>query len=1124
MVKFVIGAAGSGKSTEMIRIIDALSDTNAQICIIVPEQFSYEFDKNLYKKIGARKFNNLFSLSFTGLARQLFQLYGDDKRCGEYADETARMIMVYQALLSIQGNPDSKRVFNKQMGSAGFAEEVLKLIGDMKKAGITPDELISKAAFLDNRLMDKTNDIALIYLEYERLMREYDFKDNWDDISEAAAVAGRSGYFRNKTVFLDEFESFTGDQLDFVETIINHADDVYISLRTDDVNAGEFTLFETVNDTYRRLARICRKSCKEFELISCNGDFRFRSSDLSFLSRNILRNEASHTGDRIPQPENIRIFEAKDYYSESDYVCATIKRLLYSDQSLRFSDIAVIANNIEDYADVLEAALERYEIPYFLSLEKSVMHTAIMIFFSTFLNLLTRRNYSSELIFRYMKCGLLDVSLTEVSLLENYCYKWGIDGATWTQKFSAPDKDLELLELVREKIITPLEKIRRKLVKKISAKDFSALVYNHLVACGAQKQLAGMIGDLITENKDYTASELKRLWACLIDILDSISDTLGDQEYHASELKSIINSLISRIKYSVPPQTLDSVTIASARTARLNAPKIVFVMGANDGDFPNIVNLHGIFSETDKEKLFENGIEISRRLPELIASERLIVYKSLSAASEKLYISYSLSDLSGQMKFPAPVIDSIMKLFDDKSIRISEDQLTSDYYAVTMKSAYYKYMQDIKLKDEAILSIEMLLQNDIEYRRRLSYAANTIREFGTYRVSTSLVEKLKKFEPMRISPSSFEMYNRCHFQYFCQECLKLIQREKIDLDVRYAGNIIHNCFYNIISSRDKNAFISMSYSELEKEISQAADKYLKENMGGDFSKTPRFELGFKKLSERLTRVFVHTQQELMASSFLPHSFEINLRDKNVNMPLILPFADDKTLSFGGIIDRADVCDVDGEKYVRIVDYKSGKKKIDKYTLSSGINMQMLLYLFAITQDKGLFSGYKPAGVLYSPVTISSLEAENVREKSENTAVINSSLKMSGLVLGEKELLEAMEHDVQGKFIPAKLTKQNEIDKRSSCISEEALLELEGYTYKKLQNMAESVYSGNADASPLVFSETDNPCLYCNFSNMCGIIPGSNRRNPYEADLTEIEAILEKKTSDESDKINEGGND
>lgn len=262
----------------------------------------------------------------------------------------------------------------------------------------------------------------------------------------------------------------------------------------------------------------------------------------------------------------------------------------------------------------------------------------------------------------------------------------------------------------------------------------------------------------------------------------------------------------------------------------------------------------------------------------------------------------------------------------------------------------------------------------------------------------------------------------------------------------------------------------------------------------------------------------------MASSFLPHSFEINLRDKNVNMPLILPFADDKTLSFGGIIDRADVCDVDGEKYVRIVDYKSGKKKIDKYTLSSGINMQMLLYLFAITQDKGLFSGYKPAGVLYSPVTISSLEAENVREKSENTAVINSSLKMSGLVLGEKELLEAMEHDVQGKFIPAKLTKQNEIDKRSSCISEEALLELECYTYKKLQNMAESVYSGNADASPLVFSETDNPCLYCNFSNMCGIIPGSNRRNPYEADLTEIEAILEKKTSDESDKINEGGND
>ena len=95
----------------------------------------------------------------------------------------------------------------------------------------------------------------------------------------------------------------------------------------------------------------------------------------------------------------------------------------------------------------------------------------------------------------------------------------------------------------------------------------------------------------------------------------------------------MMHSMIGRIKYSVPPQTLDSVIAASARTARLNSPKVVFVMGATDGDFPNQVNVHGLFSENDKQRLAKTGIHLSRPLTDLIASERLIVYKSLSAAS-----------------------------------------------------------------------------------------------------------------------------------------------------------------------------------------------------------------------------------------------------------------------------------------------------------------------------------------------------------------------------------------------------------------------------------------------------------------------------------------------------------
>lgn len=87
MVHFIIGGAGSGKSTEIMKKINEFSDIGKNLCIIVPEQFSYEFDKNLYRYIGVQKFNQLFSLTFTALSRQLFQIYGDDNRKGVYADE-----------------------------------------------------------------------------------------------------------------------------------------------------------------------------------------------------------------------------------------------------------------------------------------------------------------------------------------------------------------------------------------------------------------------------------------------------------------------------------------------------------------------------------------------------------------------------------------------------------------------------------------------------------------------------------------------------------------------------------------------------------------------------------------------------------------------------------------------------------------------------------------------------------------------------------------------------------------------------------------------------------------------------------------------------------------------------
>jgi ATP-dependent helicase/nuclease subunit B len=199
--------------------------------------------------------------------------------------------------------------------------------------------------------------------------------------------------------------------------------------------------------------------------------------------------------------------------------------------------------------------------------------------------------------------------------------------------------------------------------------------------------------------------------------------------------------------------------------------------------------------------------------------------------------------------------------------------------------------------------------------------------------------------------------------------------------------------------------------------------------------------------------------------------------------------------------------------LRIIDYKSSRKEITAQTLASGINMQMLLYLFAATDKGGIYEGYAPAGVLYSPVRISEVTLESHKVDSKNSGAVKSSLRTSGLVVSDMDVLEAMEKNVRGEFIPVKLDKNGVPDKHSSCITDEGMTLLRNYTYKKLKDMAGSLLSGDVEAVPLVLSGKV-PCDYCDYVNICDNSELLRQRTPDEADVAEAEAILGKRNSGE----------
>ena len=59
---------------------------------------------------------------------------------------------------------------------------------------------------------------------------------------------------------------------------------------------------------------------------------------------------------------------------------------------------------------------------------------------------------------------------------------------------------------------------------------------------------------------------------------------------------------------------------------------------------------------------------------------------------------------------------------------------------------------------------------------------------------------------------------------------------------------------------------------------------------------------------------------------------------------------DGELRVGGKVDRVDGWIKDDKLYLRVVDYKSGKKKFDLANVRMGLDIQMLLYLFALQKE------------------------------------------------------------------------------------------------------------------------------------------------------------------------------
>ena len=196
----------------------------------------------------------------------------------------------------------------------------------------------------------------------------------------------------------------------------------------------------------------------------------------------------------------------------------------------------------------------------------------------------------------------------------------------------------------------------------------------------------------------------------------------------------------------------------------------------------------------------------------------------------------------------------------------------------------------------------------------------------------------------------------------------------------------------------------------------------------------------------------------------------------------------------GFVDRVDTWQEEGRNYYRVVDYKTGKKDFDYCDILNGLGLQMLLYLFALQQQGEVLLGKHPipAGVQYFPARVPIISADGALSDEEAIEERQSQWKRKGLILGDDDVLFAMENSDSPTRLSCKRKKDGTIS--GDIASKEQFQLLSRYVFHLLGKMADEIASGDVTPNPYTRGSAHNACRFCPYGAVCHSATVEGRRN------------------------------
>ncbi len=1159
--RFVLGRAGSGKTRYCLNQVGGelrASPDGPPLILLVPEQATFQVDRALVALPGIRGTCRAQVLSFRRLAWRILSETGGAAR--PHIDETGK-IMALRSLLA--GREAELRIFGVSAAKPGFLARLARTLTELHTYDIRHPELEKAYAALEalgrgeTALAAKLHDLALVSRDLEAYLagRWVDPDDNLGLL--ARRLGERPASFRGARVWVDGFAGFTAQELDVLVALASAADDVVVCLCLDP-GATEGTgpsTFYPARRTYQLLrARLAAVGIGPAAPVALGLPARPRFAGSPSLAH--LESEYARS---VPRPFDGRqapamvLVAAESRRAEVAAAAREMVRLA-REESYRWREMSLVTRSLSDYGPLLEATLADYGIPHFADRRRPATYHPLVEFARSAIEV-AARDWAADPLFRLLKTDLWPLPRADVDLLENYVLAHGLRGSsTWTRgdpwqwrrvfaldETAPPDpageEPLRRIDALRRAVagllgphLARLDAENRRGEPPPTFRDRAAALWGLLEAAGVPATLVAWSRRAVAAGRAAQAQEHEQVLDGLVNLLDQMATNLGERPASLAEFGRTIESGLESLSLRLIPPGLDQVMVGAIDRSRQPDVRACFVLGLNDGVFPAVAYEDAVFDDRERADLAERyGLDLAPASREKALAEDYLAYIALTRASERLWVSYTLSSDDGKAMAPSLVVSRLKSIFpglEEGLARLEPDApagLSAEPEALAQVArvlAQARRAGAADAVDTGWLEAYNWLVSEPARRERVRAA---LRSLGyrneAVRLAPQTAEQLYG-KPVRVSVSRLEGYAGCPFSHFASAGLALEPRPRQQLEAPQIGTYYHavlNLFTRGLA-QDGVDLAGLEREAIAKRLMRIVEEIAPRLESDVLASRARY----RYLSGRLLRTLGHTvevlQEHARRSRFRPAGTELRFSRVETG-----PGAAGVRLR--GVVDRLEVAQAGEDLFVRVIDFKSSIKDHRLRHTESGLELQLPVYLLAATGQGTEWSSSRagrpgdvagetearppslpdpsrtkvtPAGALFLPVTDPFIRADRPLDETELARERLKEVRARGLILNEPAVLGLMDEALRregapGPILPVSLAKSGEPKKSRSLLSREQMATLLGFTGAKVGALAGAILSGEVAIRPVAKSASDNACRYCDYRPVCRFDPGAGER-------------------------------